>query len=212
MSLRSKTLKAEKYGTPVTPVITTPKEPSPKEPQIIKTIPQVVVTATKVSSKTHPRTAISFGVTPTQEGIKAQQSFTAKLYSVTVPIKNEIDELKTQLVYYTKDYLSDPTRSGQTTDWRTLKLNDLTNQIHNKENEIDTIVEDIINVELQANVNQIIQAIESASVGLDVVSRLVLCGFVLGLKIPPSKPPPKIAFPSWRALALCGKIFAGIIA
>ena len=70
MSLRSKTLKAEKYGTPVTPVTTTPKEPSPKEQQIIKTIPQVVVTDTKVSSKTHPRTAISFGVAPTQEGVK----------------------------------------------------------------------------------------------------------------------------------------------
>jgi len=101
MSFRSKTLKAEKYGTPVTPTITTPKAPSPKEPQIIKTIPQVVVTGTKVSSKTHPRTAISFGVTPTQEGVKAQQSFTQKLYSVTVPIKNEIDRLKDELLYYT---------------------------------------------------------------------------------------------------------------
>ena len=71
MSYRSKTLKAETYGTPVTPVITTPKELSSKEPQIIKIIPQVVVTANKVSNKTHPRTAICFGVTPPQEGVKA---------------------------------------------------------------------------------------------------------------------------------------------
>ena len=163
MSLRSKTLKAEKFGTPVTPTITTPKEPSPKEPQIIKTIPQVVVTATKVSSKTHPRTAISFGVTPTQEGIKAQQSFTAKLYSVTVPIKNEIDSLKNQLVYYTSGQYQQET-AGSTVEYRNLVIEDITNKIHNKENEIDTIVEDIINVELQANVNQIIQAIESGKV------------------------------------------------
>jgi len=165
MSLRSKTLKAEKFGTPTIPTVTTPKEPSPKEPQIIKTIPQVVVTGTKVSSKTHPRTTISFGVTPTQEGIKAQQSFTAKLYSVTVPIKNEIDKLKDSLFYYTSGgYLTDPTRSGQTGQHNDLMIDHLTNQIHNKENEIDTIVEDVINVELQANVNQIIQAIESGKI------------------------------------------------
>ena len=165
MSFRSKTLKAEKYGTPITPTITTPKEPSPNEPQIIKTIPQVVVTATKVSSKTHPRTAISFGVTPTQEGIKAQQSFTEKLYSVTVPIKNEIDRLKDSLFYYTSGgYLTDPARSGQTGQHNALMIVNLTDQIHSKENEIDTIVEDVINVELQANVNQIIQAIESGNV------------------------------------------------
>jgi len=163
MSLRSKTLKAEKYGTPVTPVITTPKAPSPKEPQIIKTIPQVVVTATKVSSKTHPRTAISFGVTPTQEGIKAQQSFTAKLYSVTVPIKNEIDSLKESLLYYTSGRYQQET-AGSTVAYRNLVIEDITNKIHNKENEIDTIVEDVINIELQANVNQIIQAIESGRV------------------------------------------------
>ena len=165
MSFRSKTLKAEKFGTPVTPTITTPKEPSPKEPQIIKTIPQVVVTGTKVSSKIHPRTAISFGVTPTQEGIKAQQSFTQKLYSVTVPIKNEIDSLKNQLVYYTSgDYLRDPTRTGQTIQHNNLMVVNLTDQINTKEDEIDTIVEEIINVELQANVSQIIQAIESGKV------------------------------------------------
>jgi len=163
MSFRSKTLKAEKYGTPVTPVITTPKEPSPKEPQIIKTIPQVVVTATKVSSKTHPRTAISFGVTPTQEGIKAQQSFTQKLYSVTVPIKNEIDRLKVSLLYYTSGQYQRDTK-GSTVQHRDLVIGNITNTIHNKENEIDTIVEDIINVELQANVNQIIQAIESGRI------------------------------------------------
>jgi len=165
MSFRSKTLKAEKFGTPTTPTVTTPKAPSPKEPQIIKTIPQVVVTGTKVSSKTHPRTAISFGVTPTQEGIKAQQSFTAKLYSVTVPIKNQIDELKKDLIYYTSgSYLRDPTRTGQTGQHNNLMIDNLTNQINTKEDEIDTIVEEIINVELQANVNQIIQAIESGKV------------------------------------------------
>jgi len=163
MSFRSKTLKAEKYGTPVIPTITTPKEPSPKEPQIIKTIPQVVVTSTKVSSKTHPRTAISFGVTPTQEGIKAQQSFTQKLYSVTVPIKNEIDRLKDELLYYTSGtYMG--AHTGSTGQHRDLMIGNITNSIQNKENEIDTIVEDIINVELQANVNQIIQAIESGKV------------------------------------------------
>jgi len=163
MSLRSKTLKAEKFGTPITPIITIPKEPSPKEPKIIETIPQVVVTATKVSSKTHPRTAISFGVTPTQEGIKAQQSFTAKLYSVTVPIKNEIDSLKDNLLYYTSGQYQQET-TGSTAEYRDLVIEDITNKIHNKETQIDTIVEDIINVELQANVNQIIQAIESGRV------------------------------------------------
>jgi len=40
----------------------------------------------------------------------------------------------------------------------------ITKQIHAKEEEIDTIVEDIINIELQANVNQIIQAIESGKI------------------------------------------------
>ena len=163
MSLRSKTLKAEKFGTPTTPIITTPKEPSPKEPQIIKTIPQVVVTATKVSSKTHPRTAISFGVTPTQEGIKAQQSFTQKLYSVTVPIKNEIDRLKDSLLYYTSGRYQQET-AGSTVAHKEGMEKHITKQIHDKEIEIDTIVEDIINVELQANVNQIIQAIESGKV------------------------------------------------
>jgi len=163
MSFRSKTLKAEKYGTPITPTVTTPKEPSPKEPQIIKTIPQVVVTATKVSSKTHPRTAISFGVTPTQEGIKAQQSFTQKLYSVTVPIKNEIDRLKVSLLYYTSGQYQTDTK-GSTVQHKNLMIGNITDSIHNKENEIDTIVEDIINVELQANVNQIIQAIESGRI------------------------------------------------
>jgi len=163
MSLRSKTLKAEKFGTPVTPTITTPKEPSPKEPQIIKTIPQVVVTATKVSSKTHPRTAISFGVTPTQEGIKAQQSFTQKLYSVTVPIKNEIDRLKDNLLYYTSGTYQVETE-GSSPQYRKLMEENIALQIHEKENEIDTIVEDIINIELQANVSQIIQAIESGRV------------------------------------------------
>jgi len=163
MSFRSKTLKAEKYGTPTTPTVTTPKEPSPKEPQIIKTIPQVVVTSTKVSSKTHPRTAISFGVTPTQEGIKAQQSFTQKLYSVTVPIKNEIDRLKDELLYYTSGQYQRDTK-GSTVAHKVGMEKHITNTIHDKENEIDTIVEDIINIELQANVNQIIQAIESGQI------------------------------------------------
>jgi len=166
MSFRKKTIKfGETYGTPITPVpvSTTPKEPSPKEPKIIKTIPQVVVTATKVSSKTHPRTAISFGVTPTQEGVKAQQSFTQKLYSVTVPIKNEIDRLKVSLLYYTSGQYQTDTK-GSTVQHRDLMIGNITNTIHNKENEIDTIVEDIINVELQANVNQIIQAIESGKI------------------------------------------------
>jgi len=163
MSFRSKTLKAEKYGTPVTPTITTPKAPSPKEPQIIKTIPQVVVTGTKVSSKTHPRTAISFGVTPTQEGVKAQQSFTQKLYSVTVPIKNEIDRLKDELLYYTSGtYMG--AHTGSTVAHKEGMEKHITKQIHAKEEEIDTIVEDIINIELQANVNQIIQAIESGKI------------------------------------------------
>jgi len=168
MSFRKKTIKfGETYGTPITPVpvSTTPKEPSPKEPKIIKTIPQVVVTGTKVSSKTHPRTAISFGVTLTQEGVKAQQSFTTKLYSVTAPIKNQIDSLINQLVYYTSGgYLRDPERTGQTQQHNNLMITHLTDQIHNKENEIDTIVEDIINIELQANVNQIIQVIESGQI------------------------------------------------
>ena len=163
MSFRSKTLKAEKFGTPTIPTVTTPKEPSPKEPQIIKTIPQVVVTATKVSSKTHPRTAISFGVTPTQEGVKAQQSFTQKLYSVTVPIKNEIDRLKVSLIYYTSGQYQRDTK-GSTGQHRDLMIGNITTSIHTKEKEIDTIVEDIINVELQSNVNQIIQAIESGKV------------------------------------------------
>jgi len=47
---------------------------------------------------------------------------------------------------------------------KNLMIGNITDSIHNKENEIDTIVEDIINVELQANVNQIIQAIESGRI------------------------------------------------
>jgi len=75
MSLRSKTQKAKKFGTPSAPSPTAQK-PSPTSPRATGGTPSAPSpTAQPRTARPSPRTATSYGVTQTEAGQTAQTQF-----------------------------------------------------------------------------------------------------------------------------------------
>jgi len=155
MSLRGKTQKAKKFGTPTTPSVTTPKAPSPKKPKIVRTATGGVVSvSTPKAPRTAPRTDFGYGVTPTAAGIAVQEQFKSQIQTLTAPIRNTITALQHRLA----DQSNIGARlQGYAYEVHLEDQKKLEELIHQKE-------ADIIEVELDANVKQIIEAIESGKV------------------------------------------------
>jgi hypothetical protein len=155
MSLRGKTQKAKKFGTPTTPSVTTPKAPSPKKPKIVRTATGGVVSvSTPKAPRTAPRTDFGYGVTPTAAGIAVQEQFKSQIQTLTAPIRNTITALQQRLA----DQSNIGARlQGYAYEVHLEDQKKLEELIHQKE-------ADIIEVELDANVKQIIEAIESGKV------------------------------------------------
>jgi len=149
MSLRSKTQKAKKFGTPTTPSVSTPKAPSPKQPKIVGT-----VTAPSVVSGTAPTrtTTTRKTITQAEAGIVAQAGFKAQLQVLTGLPSRQLIGLTQQL--------------ANTREFKTKVL--LEKQIQDKEQEIIDIEHELLvefieqeDIELSPTVNQIINALES---------------------------------------------------
>jgi len=155
MSLRSKTQKAKKFGTPTTPSVTTPKAPSPKKPKIVRTATGGVVSvSTPKAPRTAPRTDFGYGVTPTATGIAVQEQFKSQIQTLTAPIRNTITALQQRL--------ASEAHQGA-------RLQGYAYEVHlEKEKQTEELIRqkeaEIIEIELGANVKQIIEAIESGKV------------------------------------------------
>jgi len=146
MSLRSKTQKAKKFGTPTTPAVSTPKAPSPKAPKSVRTATPTVTTG---APRTKPTT--TRGVLTQQEaGQIAQETFRTRVQSLTA-------SLRTQRAS-TDDYLSG---NGNLPPSRRLQEEEKLARI---DKEIAQIEIEQHNIVLQNNVNQIIQTLESGNV------------------------------------------------
>jgi len=156
MSLRSKTLKAKKFGTPTTPTVTAPKAPSPKAPKIVRTVTPTVTTAPKAVSK--PTT--TRGVLTQQEaGQIVQETFRTRVQTLTAPIRNLIEKLTIHAKYQAQ------LGSGRTPDANAAAAAVIAyKQIAEEEEKIKQIELEQHNIVLQNNVNQIIQALESGNV------------------------------------------------
>ena len=90
MSLRSKTQKAKKYGTPSAPSPSaTPKAPSPRATGGTPSAPSPSATPKAPS----PR---SYGITQTEVGQTIQEQFKTKVQTLTAPIRNVIRTLTTR--------------------------------------------------------------------------------------------------------------------
>jgi len=156
MSLRSKTQKAKKFGTPTTPTVTAPKAPSPKAPKIIRT-----VTAPSVVSAPAPtRPTTTRGVLTQQEaGQIVQEKFRTRVQTLTAPIRNIIEKLTIHAKY------QEGLGKGRTPDYNAREKAVIAyKQIAEEEEKIKQIELEQHNIVLQNNVNQIIQTLESGNV------------------------------------------------
>jgi len=158
MSFRKKTIKfGQTYGTPTTPTTTTPKAPSPKAPKIVRTVTApTVATAPKAVSK--PTT--TRGVLTQQEaGQITQETFRTRVQTLTAPIRKKIQKL-------TINYEDLKAQGGgRTPDFGArVSAKIVYDQILNEEEKIKQIEVEQHNIELQNNVNQIIQALESGNI------------------------------------------------
>jgi len=178
MSLRSKTEKAKKFGTPLETTITTPKAPSPKKPKIIETINGGVVSAsTPKVPRTAPRSDFGFGVTPTAAGIAAQEQFKSQIQTATAPIRAGV----TPIQYLTSAKAHYGVSTGVTEAEKQIKslfeyaakfdahhphLEVIAQQIQDLEPQILIQQKEMgkARIELGENVKQIIEAIESGKV------------------------------------------------
>ena len=152
MSLRSKTQKAKKFGTPTETTAPAPKAPSPKKPKIVRTATGGVVSvSTPKAPRTAPRTDFGYGVTPTAAGIAVQEQFKSQIQTLTAPIRNTITALQQRLA---SEAHQGARLQGYAYEVHLEDQKKLEELIHQKE-------ADIIEVELDANVKQIIEAIES---------------------------------------------------
>jgi len=150
MSLRGKTQKAKKFGTPTAPSVTAPKAPSPKKPKMVRTITGGVVSvSTPKAPRPAPRTDFGYGVTPTPAGIAAQEKFKTQIQALVKPIRDAISKLeifqRSPAMTHASDYQKDV----------------LKQKIKDEEQKIIDIEHKQIEIELAANVKQIIGAIES---------------------------------------------------
>jgi len=146
MSLRSKTQKAKKFGTPTTPSVSAPKAPSPRATGGTPTAPS------STTAPTRPTTTRKT-ITPTPAGIAAQEGFKTQVQALTAPIRNVISEL--QIKYGSGDWQQIHTQAEIIAGF---------DEIRQEEQKIIDIEHELIEKELNANVNQIIQAINNGSV------------------------------------------------
>jgi len=152
MSLRSRTQKAKKFGTPTTPAISTPKAPSPRATGGTPTAPSSTTTPTKPTTTRRV-------ITQQEAGQIAQETFRTQVQVLTQPIRNTINSL-TNLAEQFKSagYGRTPDSGARQNYLLTLE------KIEKEEKKIIKIEEEQHNIVLQNNVNQIIQAIESGQV------------------------------------------------
>jgi hypothetical protein len=143
--LRGKTQKAKKFGTPTTPAVSTPKAPSPKPTKTIRTVAPTVTTAPKAVSK--PTTTRRV-ITQQEAGQIAQETFRTQVQSLTASLRSERTDVK--------DYLSGSLHPGtrKSNEEKLAGINEKIAQIETEQHE----------AVLAANINQIIQAIESGQV------------------------------------------------
>jgi len=156
MSLRSKTEKAKKFGTPTTPTVTAPKTPSPKAPKIVRTVSPTVTAAPKAVSK--PTTTRRV-LTQQEAGQIVQETFRTRVQTLTAPIRNIIEKLTIHAKY------QEQLGKGRTPDSNAAAAAVIAyKQIDVEEEKIKKIELEQHNIVLQNNVNQIIQALESGNV------------------------------------------------
>jgi len=156
MSLRSKTQKAKKFGTPTTPSVSTPKAPSPKAPKITRTVSPTVTAGLKAVSK--PTTTRGV-ITQQEAGQIVQETFRTRVQTLTAPIRNTIKNL----TIYAQDQAKQG--GGRTPDYNAREKAVIAyKQIAEEEEKIKQIELEQHNIVLQNNVNQIIQALESGNV------------------------------------------------
>jgi len=141
MSLRSKTQKAKKFGTPTTPTVSTPKAPSPRATGGTPTAPS------STTAPTRPTTTRKV-LTQQEAGQIAQETFRTKVQSLTASLRNQRVDVK--------DYLSGSLHSA------TRKANE--EKLARIDAEIAQIETEQHEAVLTTNINQIIQAIESGQV------------------------------------------------
>jgi len=87
MSLRSKTQKAKKFGTPTAPSVSAPKAPSPRATGGTPTAPS------STTAPTRPTTTRKT-ITPTPAGIAAQEGFKTQVQALTAPIRQHLSALQ----------------------------------------------------------------------------------------------------------------------
>ena len=149
MSFRKKTIKfGETFGTPTTPT-PTPKAPSPKAPQIVRTITPTVTTGVRVT----PKPTTQRGQIPqSAAGIAVQEQFKTQLQNN--PIVKAATQALNNLYQISKSYNYQRFATATEKDLHERKIVEETQKIQDIEHKL-------IEVELAANVKQIINALES---------------------------------------------------
>jgi len=148
MSLRSKTQKAEKFGTPTTPTATTPKAPSPKAPKIIRTVTAPTVTTVTTAPPPTKPTITRRVLTQQEAGQITQETFRTQVQSLTASLRTQRDSID----HYLSGSLP-PSRRTQEEE-----------NLARIDKEIAQIETEQHNIILQNNVNQILQALESGNI------------------------------------------------
>ena len=151
MSLRSKTQKAKKFGTPSAPSPTAQKS-SPTSPRATGGTPSAP------SPSAQPRTSSpkTYGITQTQA---VQEQFKTRLQALTAPIRNTIRTLTTRAEALDKEGGGRSPDLGARDSAKIVR-----EQIANEQKKIQQIEQEQHDIELQSNVNQIIQSLEGGNV------------------------------------------------
>jgi len=145
MSLRSKTQKAKKFGTPTTPTTTTPKAPSPRATG-------GTPTATPSGTPTTKPTGTRRVIPQSAAGIAVQEQFKRQLQNN--PIVKAATQALNNLHQISKSYNYQRFATQPEKDSHERKI-----AIENQK--IQDVEHKLIEVELAANVSQIINALES---------------------------------------------------
>ena len=141
MSLRSKTQKAKKFGTPTTPAVSTPKAPSPRATGGTPTAPSSTTAPTKPTTTRRV-------ITQQEAGQIAQETFRTRVQTLTAPLRN----LRDDVAQYLQGSLHPQTRLDN--EEKLARIDVEIAQIETEQHE----------AVLATNINQIIQAIESGQV------------------------------------------------
>jgi len=150
MSLRSKTQKAKKFGTPTTPTSTTPKAPSPRT---TGGTPTAAPSGTPTAKPTGTRKQIP----QTAAGIAVQEKFKQQLQNNPI-VRAARETLGNLLGHYDPSHprASDLGKYGSAGDILAHEL-----KIKKEQDKIIAEENRLIEIELSSNVNQIISVLES---------------------------------------------------